>query len=235
MLARTDCSFLLDDFPAPEEPLPRPRSWSQAAAPAPERLKGIPDAFDLIGCACVSLDAAAQVVRMNDAARAHLGRGLTLCGRQLVASDRDSNDALQELVRQVLGGRARHEVRFSACATLARPEARPLVVHACRCAERNGGLVEHSGAMLIIVDPDERQEPGERIVRQVFGLTGAEARLAVALVRGLELKEIAAANGVAEATIRSQLKSVLAKTGTHRQSQLVALVSRLARLPPRAD
>src|SRR4051812_30206544 len=105
MLARTDCSFLLDDFSTPEEPLP-PRWWPPVAAPAPERLKGIPDAFDLIGCACVSLDAAAQVVRMNDAARSHLGRGLTLCGRQLLASDRDSNDVLQQLIARVLGGSA---------------------------------------------------------------------------------------------------------------------------------
>ena len=65
-------------------------------------------------------------------------------------------------------------------------------------------------------------------LQQAFCLTSAEARLAAALAEGASLKDYAASAGIAEGTARVQLKSVFAKTGTHRQAQLVALFWRLA-------
>jgi len=42
------------------------------------------------------------------------------------------------------------------------------------------------------------------------------------------LQEIADARGLSVATGRSHTKAVLAKTGTHRQAELVGLLARLA-------
>jgi DNA-binding CsgD family transcriptional regulator len=42
------------------------------------------------------------------------------------------------------------------------------------------------------------------------------------------LEEIAAANDVSLGTVRSQIKAVFAKTHTHRQAELVGLLTRLA-------
>jgi DNA-binding CsgD family transcriptional regulator len=80
----------------------------------------------------------------------------------------------------------------------------------------------------MIVDPDEHREPVEPILRQAFGLTPAEARLAVGLAAGRDLTEIAHAFGVEVGTARTQLKSIFAKTGSHRQGELVALLRRFA-------
>lgn len=52
--------------------------------------------------------------------------------------------------------------------------------------------------------------------------------MAAALVRGDTAKEAAQTFQVTENTIRTQLKSVLAKTGVRRQVDLVLLLSRLA-------
>jgi DNA-binding CsgD family transcriptional regulator len=60
----------------------------------------------------------------------------------------------------------------------------------------------------------------------MFGLTRSEALLANALVNGRTLQQIAVAHNVSLNTIRTQLKSVLIKTGTNRQSELVALLLR---------
>jgi DNA-binding CsgD family transcriptional regulator len=65
------------------------------------------------------------------------------------------------------------------------------------------------------------------VLHQLFGLTAAETRIAIELVRGRGIKEIAAALHVAEGTIRTQLKSILAKTDTHRQADLVGLLARM--------
>ena len=62
------------------------------------------------------------------------------------------------------------------------------------------------------------------ILDRLFGLTRAEARVANSLVQGLSPKDIAAASGVALGTVRTQLKSVFAKTRSRRQAELVRLL-----------
>jgi DNA-binding CsgD family transcriptional regulator len=59
-----------------------------------------------------------------------------------------------------------------------------------------------------------------------FDLTPAEACLVVHLVRGTSPKSSAKAFGVSYETVRRQVKSILRKTGTHRQSGLVLTVLR---------
>jgi DNA-binding CsgD family transcriptional regulator len=231
MLVRADPDIFRDEAPARREHDPE-RRREPVEALASERSLAIFDAFQVLGCACAAIDAAGRVVQINDEGRAYLGGALELAQGRLVAADRGGNEALQGLLARALEAFSPSSgVKCSGCVTLTRPEGRPLIlfVYRFRDADREG--CERGGAMVVVVDPDEPREPAESLVRQVFGLTSAEARLAIALVRGLDVKEIAALNGVAEVTIRSQLKSVLAKTETHRQSELVALVARLLHLP----
>jgi DNA-binding CsgD family transcriptional regulator len=60
---------------------------------------------------------------------------------------------------------------------------------------------------------------------RLFGLTPAEARLAGLLVEGQSVNEIAEGLKLSRETVRNQLKIVFAKTGAHRQGELVALLS----------
>ncbi|MDF2114666.1 LuxR C-terminal-related transcriptional regulator [Roseiarcaceae bacterium H3SJ34-1] len=61
-------------------------------------------------------------------------------------------------------------------------------------------------------------------VRTFFDLTPKEAALAARLASGMTLKEAAADAHISIHTARSYLDSVFLKTGTHQQSQLVALL-----------
>ena len=61
-------------------------------------------------------------------------------------------------------------------------------------------------------------------VRTFFDLTPKEAALAASLASGMTLKEAAADARIRINTARSYLDSVFLKTGTHQQSQLVALL-----------
>ena len=76
----------------------------------------------------------------------------------------------------------------------------------------------------MIDDPEARLAPQAPVLRQVFGLTGAEATVATALASGREAKEIAHMRGVSLGTLRNQLKTIYAKTGARRQAELVALL-----------
>ncbi|WP_160152291.1 helix-turn-helix transcriptional regulator [Microbulbifer sp. ALW1] len=59
---------------------------------------------------------------------------------------------------------------------------------------------------------------------QLFGLTPAEARLAIALCEGNSVNEYAATLGIAVGTVRIQLKSIFSKLGVHRQPELVRMI-----------
>ena len=60
-------------------------------------------------------------------------------------------------------------------------------------------------------------------MRRLYHLTAAEARVLGLLALGRSVEEIAAQSGVRESTLRSQLKSIRAKTGVSRQAELVRL------------
>ena len=78
-----------------------------------------------------------------------------------------------------------------------------------------------------LMDPLARAIPDRDTLIGAFDLTPAEAALAADLLRGLSVAEAAAARGRSVATVRTHLASLLAKTATTRQSDLVRLLSRL--------
>jgi DNA-binding CsgD family transcriptional regulator len=81
-------------------------------------------------------------------------------------------------------------------------------------------------AVIVLVDPEKGQHPPEALLRSLFGLTPAEARLATLLGGGHSLTVAAERIGVAKATARTQLKAIFEKTQARRQAELVALLQR---------
>ncbi len=61
-------------------------------------------------------------------------------------------------------------------------------------------------------------------VQEAFGLTAAEVAIVQGITLGLPLKDIADARGRSVETVRTQVRSILAKTETHSQSELVRVV-----------
>lgn len=59
---------------------------------------------------------------------------------------------------------------------------------------------------------------------QRYGLTGRESQIVEHLVGGGSVGDYAQGQGLSEQTVRSQLKSIFAKTGVSRQTALVSLV-----------
>ncbi len=65
----------------------------------------------------------------------------------------------------------------------------------------------------------------EAWLRERYRLTPTEARLAAHIGAGGAVADYAALYGVAEGTARTHLKAIFAKTGAHRQSDLVRLLA----------
>ena len=84
-----------------------------------------------------------------------------------------------------------------------------------------------SGAAVLLVATAVNMSgnaPSIQVLQGLFDLSPAEARLAAALASGRTLSEAAVAQGIRFSTARAYLKSIFLKTGTHQQSQLVAVL-----------
>ncbi|MFY9291245.1 MAG: helix-turn-helix transcriptional regulator [Methylorubrum rhodinum] len=113
------------------------------------------------------------------------------------------------------------------------PERPPAIVHVVPV--RGAANDVFGGTTLLVVTPVgmDGNVPDLALLRGLFDLTPKEARLAAALAGGRSLKEAAAGESLRLNTARSYLERILHKTGTHQQSQLVALIkgSRIADMP----
>ncbi len=87
-----------------------------------------------------------------------------------------------------------------------------------------GASWDDPAAIVFVGDPDRSADIDEDRLRQLYGLTRAEARVAAELARGYRLDEIAERLGVAYETTRKHLKKVLSKVETDRQADLVRTI-----------
>jgi DNA-binding CsgD family transcriptional regulator len=185
------------------------------------------DMLDRVACPALLIDWKGAVIRPNASAEALLGDGLHICRGLLKAADPRSNRELQLLVDRLRALRPLRAEQPPGRVFVRRAHRGPLVVEALPVSGITADAFCNARAVLTITDLDEPPAPGKETLRAAFGLTAAEARLASRIAVGQGLGNAANALGIARETARSQLKSVFAKTGTSRQAELVALLSRL--------
>jgi DNA-binding CsgD family transcriptional regulator len=82
-------------------------------------------------------------------------------------------------------------------------------------------------AMLMLTPMTRPAAPSVELIRSLFDLTPAEARVARGLAAGRTVKVMAAEGGTSTNTIRTHVNAVLTKTGFGRQSDVVALLNGL--------
>ena len=190
------------------------------------RAKSSLSALDHLGAPAMLLDRNGTVALLNPAAEALLGPDLKLVQRRLRAAHQPSDRDLQGLIASLLQRRcspAKHNV---GPVHIRRFGRRPLLVEAMPIAGLVADVFLCLTAILLFTDLDVRPAPPADALRRAFGLTVAEARLACRLGTGEGLDEAAAALAISKETARTQLKAIFAKTGTHRQSELVAMLAR---------
>jgi DNA-binding CsgD family transcriptional regulator len=199
-------------------------------------------ALDGVATGVVVVDGELTVILANIAAEdlalqglgfvlAHGGPGPAAATR-LLATRREERDALHRLVRGVaLSGEAGGALRLSdadAAASLAVLVA-PLPARLAESPMAPAGRVPGQ-ALLLLRELGPATAPRAAVLRELFGLTAAEAEVARALAGGASKSAVAAARGAAETTVRSQVRSVLAKTGAANLRDLERMLAGLAGL-----
>ena len=176
----------------------------------------------------VVFDENGSVMRTNRVADALLAEkdGVRMLQNALHAEFPADNKGLQRLIKLALAA--------PGAAAPAVPEAMSLTRRAGRASlgvlVRPVPLGEWSEgrhrptAIAFIRDPDRKLQLSQEMIKHLFGLTGAEAMLALLLAKGLTLDEAAAELKIRKNTTRAHLRSIFAKTGVRRQTTLIHLL-----------
>lgn len=176
---------------------------------------------------CVVLPSGAVVVANREARRIHdLDDGLTMSAAGTWKGPTgDVSAAIAQAIKSIgLTAAGEGGEREAALFAQRKSGKRPFMIEVAplrdSLAELERGL---SGVILTIVDPDNQRDISVDRLAQLFALTEAEAEVCKHMIGGLSAPEIAEARSVVEGTVRTQFKSVYAKTGVRRRAELLRL------------
>ena len=193
------------------------------------------DAFAAAGKPAALLSRDGRVIHMTAGFERLLGDGLRLKAARLECWQSDANIALAAAIEMAVrhDGTLREPLN---AVVLPRLEGlRPLVAHVVPVVGRARDILHLVSAIVTLTELEAAPSPpASALLEQAFRLTSAEARLAAQIATGKSLPDVSLAEGVTYETLRARLKSVFDKTGTGRQPELVALLSRLSVTPPGA-
>ncbi len=169
---------------------------------------------------------AGEVLWCNPAAGAILatGEGLSCVNNRLRAGRVFETSNLKQLLHTAAeGGRAVMLIGR-------RDDKHPLGLVASRLSEPTPG--QPIGPLLLIAVKEMEREIDLLADRlgELFGLTAAEERLAILLLNGHTLQSAASASNKTLATVKTQLHSLLKKTGARGQSELISVLLSLPSL-----
>jgi DNA-binding CsgD family transcriptional regulator len=216
--SRTEVSLLRRALPHIQ------RAGQLALASSSSLAGGILWGLDQFGRPVMLLDSAGKVIQLNAAAERLLGNGVEIVEGYLAATSRDADPAFQQLLKSA---RRIWEAQVSRPVALPRLSRRPLIAHVAPIVKSADEVFQRAKALVMFVDPDEKRQTPAFLLQEAFGLTPAEARIALSIAKGEELRRAADANGMAFETARVHLKAIFAKTQTHRQVELALLINRL--------
>ncbi|MGD9541211.1 helix-turn-helix transcriptional regulator [Methylocystis sp.] len=184
-----------------------------------ERLRSATEALATVGVPAAILDVEGRVLAANGLIEELTSHHVWL-PRDRIALIEPAADKLLRAAVADLGNPSAGSIRsFPSKGTGDRPAVMHLIPVTGNARDLFGG-----GLGVLAVTPLARSAVlNPALVQSLFDLTPTEARVAGGLAEGLTLDQIAERHKVKLSTVRSQVRSVFAKTGSKRQSQIVAL------------
>lgn len=180
--------------------------------------------LDRSNVAIVLLDAGKQVIFANSRAQElqSANDGLRFGRDGIFLASRTDNERLRTLIARAVSNVEIPDGTVRA----SRPSGKPPYGITVFAISQNHSVLStfRPAACVVITDPDRNPIlPAERL-QAAFGLTRAQARLAVALASGDDLRIAAEKLAITYGTARTRLAQIFEKTGTKRQGQLIALM-----------
>ena len=187
-----------------------------------ERARSTVTTLNAIGLPAAVITHSGRVLAVNQLLENIPGIFRPLAHGRMSIADFRADALFQQAVEQAHD----HHVQVKSIAIPKRGDQPALVIHLLPL--RRAAFDIFSGADVIVVATPVgagRAAPSSEMLNGLFDLSPAESRLAASLATGNSLKAAAADQGIRISTARSYLEGIFRKTGTHQQSQIVALLN----------
>lgn len=188
------------------------------------RIEGMAAAFEATNSGFLFVSRLGCVVVANRKAEMLIDGTLRIVAGELLAASHDENAALQRQIALASGLLGTSAPVLPDAIFVSRPDRRGLILRTVPLPLWIQDCFAPAVAMILIADPEEKQQVPDNLLHRRFGLTKSEVAMACWLAEGRSVEDFAEERQIATGTARQISKQVLAKTGTHRQSELVALV-----------
>lgn len=190
-------------------------------------------ALDMVPGAAFLLCSRGKPIQMNSRGEALLAAGTAAATERngrLYLKDRDADRAmaraLDNIAKRNYAG-VEGAVLFPTELGLYAASLGPFIPETERLETPLQVLLERRPVAILTLTGLNEHKPGNTSAARHFHLSPAEVKLVTALADGVSLAEFSERGAISIHTARNQLKSVFWKTGTSRQSELVALFLRL--------
>lgn len=189
-----------------------------------ERAAHLSDAVDRLPHGVLVVTSDRYVVEANSVADGLLSQrdGLVISRGALTASAPRTQRTLTRLIDQALA----RGLRSGGSLACERPSGRrSYVLHVVPLDATATDIKSRPLAMVLIIDPTRESRPAADVLRQLYGMTAAEAAVACLALHGQGVPAISEQLSLSSTTVRTHLRAIFSKTGAHRQAELVRLLS----------
>lgn len=193
-------------------------------------LTGVLDGLHLVQKPALALDRNGLVLGVNAGADAVFDSEFRVRNSRLFIRDGKARQALERMTSDEMGGeefRRGSKSQAGSIIVARRETKKPILmkllpVHGAASAPFLGAKF-----ILTLTDMEAARPSSLAIIAEAFSLTGAEAKVASMIAAGASPEKIAGELQLSRETVRNQIKAIFGKTGTHRQSELAVLLSRI--------
>jgi DNA-binding CsgD family transcriptional regulator len=184
-------------------------------------------ALDAVSTPILLLGRRGTVIGVNAAAAALVSKkdGLLLT-RDGISAERPSEaQALHHLLKQVTIPQPDGSWKSAGALKVSRRSGAPLNVVMSAPSRKSSFIADHRVfALMFVNDPDQRPVPAPSVLQMLFGLTPSEARVALHLAEGQDLRTACDEFSITYATGRAHLRNIFQKVGVRRQAELSSLI-----------
>lgn len=181
------------------------------------------DTLNVLRQPALLLDVGGYIAQSNAALEEILDSDIRVKDRRLCIRDIDARNTLQAFVDRMRNS-PMNGVPAIEPIVVPRRDKLPIIIRVWPIEHPSRWPSPDARAILTLNALGPRPGPPAAILAKAFRLTPSEAKLASIIARGAAPDTAARELNVSRETVRNQLKSIFAKTGTHRQGELVALL-----------
>jgi DNA-binding CsgD family transcriptional regulator len=188
-----------------------------------ERAHGMAESLTTMGLPSAVLLSDGRVVAVSPLFEKLGGQIISRAFDRIALADAGANALLSEAIENL--NLSQYQFGARSIAVPSDGENAAVIVHLIPVRRSAHDIFGPAMGILVVTPLGSSQTLPDDLLSGLFDLSPAEIRAANGLLGGKTIDDLAVEFGLSRETIRSQMKAVLAKTGTARQADLVSLLA----------